>query len=196
MTEFLNSGWFDYLLLPLMIFIARICDVTIGTLRIIFVSKGNKLVAPILGFFEVLIWIIAITRIIENLDNPVCYVAYAAGFATGNYIGLLVEERLAVGVVILRIITTRFLPDLVQKLNAANFGATIIEGDGSKGKVSIILSVVQRNHIKEVLNIIDEIDPDAFYSVEDTRIVNKGIFPLKSSGDSIISLFRRWRRGI
>ncbi len=99
MADFFGSDWFNYLVLPAAIFLARICDVTIGTLRIIFVSKGNKLIAPVLGFFEVLIWIIAITRIIENLNNPFCYVAYAAGFATGNYIGLRVEEKLAVGIV-------------------------------------------------------------------------------------------------
>ncbi|NLI23307.1 MAG: hypothetical protein GX419_01195, partial [Bacteroidales bacterium] len=86
-SAFLQSDWFNYLILPFLIFLARICDVSIGTLRIIFVAKGNKLVAPFLGFFEVLIWILAITRIIQNLDNPFCYLGYAAGFATGNYIG-------------------------------------------------------------------------------------------------------------
>ncbi|MFN8208507.1 MAG: DUF5698 domain-containing protein [Bacteroidales bacterium] len=132
--EFFNTEWFNYLVLPLLIFFARICDVTIGTLRIIFVSKGNKLVAPLLGFFEVLIWILAITRIIENLDNPLCYIAYAGGFATGNYIGLLVEERLAVGVVIIRIITTREVPELVNRLNTSGHGTTVVNAGRQQGK--------------------------------------------------------------
>jgi uncharacterized protein YebE (UPF0316 family) len=120
-SAFLQSGWFNYVILPFLIFLARICDVSIGTLRIIFVAKGNKLVAPILGFFEVLIWILAITRIIQNLDNPFCYLGYAAGFATGNYIGLRIEEKLAMGVVMLRIITLRPVPELIEKLNKAGY---------------------------------------------------------------------------
>ena len=196
MNEFLSSGWFNYLVLPAMIFFARICDVTLDTLRIIFVSKGNKVVAPVLGFFEVLIWIIAITRIIENLHNPVCYIAYAAGFATGNYVGLLVEERLAVGVVLIRIITSLNVPELASALNRMNIGTTIVGASGSKGKVSILLSVVQRSSVNTVLQKIMETDKDAFYSVEDIRAVNKGIFPGKATTGSKIELLRHWRKGV
>jgi uncharacterized protein YebE (UPF0316 family) len=194
--EFFSTEWFNYLVLPLLIFFARICDVTIGTLRIIFVSKGNKLVAPLLGFFEVLIWILAITRIIENLDNPLCYIAYAGGFATGNYIGLLVEERLAVGVVIIRIITTREVPELVNRLNTSGHGTTVVNAEGSKEKVNIIFSIVKRNDIREITAIIDEIEPGAFYSVEDVRMVSHGVFPSKSPIFSRLQLFKHWRKGI
>jgi uncharacterized protein YebE (UPF0316 family) len=194
--EFFQTDWFNYLMLPLLIFFARICDVTIGTLRIIFVSKGNKLVAPLLGFFEVLIWILAITRIIENLDNPLCYIAYAGGFATGNYIGLLVEERLAVGVVIIRIITTREVPELVRRLNTSGHGTTVVNAEGSKEKVNIIFSIVKRNDLKEITGIIDEIEPGAFYSIEDVRMVSHGVFPSRNPVFSRLLLFKRWRRGI
>ena len=88
-TSFFDSNLFIYVLLPLLIFMARICDVSIGTLRIIFVSKGKRNIAPVLGFFEVLIWITAISKIMENLDNYVNFVAYAAGFATGNFVGMM-----------------------------------------------------------------------------------------------------------
>ena len=179
-----------------MIFIARICDVTLDTLRIIFVSKGNKLVAPILGFFEVLIWIIAITRIIKNLSNPVCYIAYAAGFATGNYVGLLVEERLAVGIVLIRIITTREVPELTLKLSQLNIGITSIEAKGSKGKVNVIFTVVPRTIVQDALHLILESDREAFYSIEDIRSVNKGIFPSKLQTGPKIDFFRRWRKGV
>lgn len=196
MTDFFASGWFNYLVLPAAIFFARICDVTIGTLRIIFVSKGNKIVAPVLGFFEVLIWIIAITRIIENLNNPFCYVAYAAGFATGNYIGLRVEEKLAVGIVLIRIITSGKTDELMQSLHSGNIGATIVDAGGSQGKVNIILTIVQRTRINDVLGIIMAADRNAFYTVEDIRMVNRGIFPGNAQASARVDLFRRWRRGI
>jgi uncharacterized protein YebE (UPF0316 family) len=195
-AEIIHSDLFNYLVLPLLIFCARICDVTIGTLRIIFVSKGNKLVAPLLGFFEVLIWILAITRIIENLDNPLCYIAYAGGFATGNYIGLFVEERLAVGVVIMRIITTREVPELIRRLNSSGHGTTVVDATGSKEQVNIIFSVVKRNDVKEIIQIIDEVEPGAFFSVEDVRMVSRGVFPNKVNTFSRLQLFKRWRRGI
>ena len=83
-TNFFGTDLYVFFLLPLLIFLARICDVTIGTMRIIMVSKGKKLLAPVLGFFEVLIWVMAIGKIMQNLSNPVCYIAYAGGFAIGN----------------------------------------------------------------------------------------------------------------
>ena len=93
--DFLENGIFSYILLPQMIFLARIADVSLGTIRIIFVSKGMKRIAPLIGFFEILIWLLAISRIFQDLDNWIAYIAYAGGFAAGNYFGMLLEERLA-----------------------------------------------------------------------------------------------------
>ena len=108
MFEFLSeNGWFGSYGIALLIFFLRIGDVSLGTIRIIFVARGNKFIAPLLGFFEVFIWVIAISNIIQHLDNWVNYVAYAGGFAAGNFIGMLIEERLAVGVSLVRIITKR-----------------------------------------------------------------------------------------
>ena len=104
-SSFFQSEMYMYFVLPFLIFLARICDVTIGTIRIILVSKGRKNMAPFLGFFEVFIWILAISRIMQNLNNPICYIAYAGGFAAGNYIGMMVEEKIALGVILIRIIT-------------------------------------------------------------------------------------------
>ena len=103
LSSFFDSDFFSYAVLPILIFLARICDVSIGTMRIIFVSKGKKNIAPVLGFFEVLIWITAISKIMQNLDNYVNYIAYAGGFATGNFIGMLIEERLAMGILMIRV---------------------------------------------------------------------------------------------
>ncbi|NCB08979.1 MAG: hypothetical protein EOM73_12545, partial [Bacteroidia bacterium] len=90
LSNFTDSVAFTYLVLPFLIFLARIIDVTIGTIRIVMVAKGQKMWAPILGFFEILVWLIAISRIFENLDNVLCYLGYAAGFATGTEVDVKV----------------------------------------------------------------------------------------------------------
>ena len=185
---------FNYFIVPLLIFLARISDVSLGTMRIIFVSKGNKLIAPLLGFFEVLIWIVAISRILQHLDNPVYYIAYAAGFATGNYVGLLIEERLALGDMIIRIITPRKSDEIIQKLHEAGFGTTVIQGEGTMGKVNIIYSVVHRNELKEAESAIKNVEAGAFYSIEDIKVVNRGVFPSKAKIEKRMHLFR-WRKG-
>jgi uncharacterized protein YebE (UPF0316 family) len=196
-TSFFDSTLFSYGIMPLLIFFARICDVSIGTMRIIFVSKGKRNIAPFLGFFEVLIWIVAISKIMQNLDNYVNYIAYAAGFATGNFVGMLIEERLAVGVQMIRVITHQRGLDLVQTLNNNGFGATCVEAQGAKDKVHLIYTIVQRNDLKNVLEIINSFNPKTFYSIEDIRATNEGIFPPKKPNTvfpfSII--LRRWRSG-
>jgi len=184
-TTFYNGNLFTYVILPTLIFISRIFDVTIGTLRIVMVSKGQKLWAPFLGFFEVLIWLIAISKIFENLDNWVCYVTYAAGFATGNYIGLLIEEKLAVGIVKIQIITRKTAKQLISNLSDAGYGITHHEAQGSAETVSIIYTIINRTEVHKVKEIVQSTNPKAFYSLEDVKSVNKGIFPGKTI----------WRKG-
>jgi len=193
MTDFLDSNLYSYLVLPFLIFCARICDVTIGTLRIIFVSKGHKKVAPILGFFEVFIWVIAISQIMSNLNNFACYFGYAAGFATGNYIGMLVEERIAVGKLFIRIITSADGTTLVKLLNSNGFGATTVKAEGGRGGVNMVYSVINRKRLDEIQKILLDFDPKLFYTIEDVRKANAGIFP--ESFSSKIPLFSRRRRG-
>jgi uncharacterized protein YebE (UPF0316 family) len=196
-TSFFQSDLFSYVLMPLLIFLARICDVSIGTMRIIFVSKGKKYIAPVLGFFEVLIWITAISKIMQNLDNYINYVAYAAGFATGNFIGMIIEEKLAMGFQMIRIFTYQNGPVLVQDLNSSGFGATSVEAQGAKEKVHIIYTIVQRTEINRVLGIIEDFNPKAFYTIEDVRSVNEGIFPSRrrESVFPFANVLRHWRRG-
>jgi len=196
-TSFFDSHLFSYLILPLFIFLARICDVSIGTMRIIFVSKGKRNIAPILGFFEVFIWIIAISKIMQNLDNYANYFAYAAGFATGNLVGMIIEEKLAVGVQMIRVFAHGTVTDLIQKLNVFGFGATVVEAHGAREKVNLIYTIVHRNELTKVLEVINEYSPKAFYTIEDVRSVNEGIFPPKKPHTIFTSshLLRRWRRG-
>ncbi len=169
---FFDSNWFIYGLLPLLIFLARIIDVTMDTLRIIFVSKGNKIVAPILGFFEILIWLIAITRIMENLDNITTYIAYASGFAVGNYVGLLVEQKLAIGTQLIRIITAKDASILIENLRDKGFGLTAIDAEGKDGPVHVIFLNIRRKLVPQIIGIVNNCNPKAFYSIEDVRAVN------------------------
>ncbi|MCL2502289.1 MAG: DUF5698 domain-containing protein [Bacteroidales bacterium] len=164
--------------LPLLIFLARVFDVTLGTLRIIFISKGKKNVAPFVAFFEVLIWIIVISELLSHANNLFSYVCYAGGYATGSYVGLYVEERIAMGIQLVQVYTKKNGEELVQRLNKSNFGATIIRGEGANGPVGIVQTIVNRKNMAEVESIINLFDPDVFYVLTDTKTVQRGIFPV------------------
>ena len=180
--DFFDTNLYSYFVLPLLIFLARICDVTLGTLRIILVAKGQKYIAPFLGFFEMIIWILAITHIFENLNNWACYIGYAAGFATGNFVGIIVEEKIALGVELIRIITRKEAEDLFASLKEKGYGITYIRALGSHGDVGIIYSVIKRSDLKDFVNFMKKHNPNAFYTIEDIRFVNKNIFgPAKKS---------------
>jgi len=186
--EFFNSELFIIYLLPVIIFLARIFDVTIGTIRIIMISKGMKYLAPVLGFFEVLSWILVIGKLMQHVSGFGAYVAYAAGFATGNFIGMKIEERVALGHVVLRVITSKPAMELINNLNKNGFGATYIDAYGSEGQVNIIFSIIKRKALNEVLQHVKQFNENAFYTVEDIRSVGYGIFPEISKKTSIFSI--------
>lgn len=167
------SPYFDYLALPLLIFCLRICDMTLDTLRIIFMTKGLKRLAPIIGFFEILIWIVAITRIMQHLNNWMCYVAYAGGFATGNYIGMLVDEKLAIGHELIRVITRVAATDLATALRMEGYGVTTVKATGMQGEVGIVYVVVNRRNQKRAVQIIREYNPNAFVTTQNIHYVNR-----------------------
>ena len=195
-TIFFETDLYSYFLLPLLIFLARICDVTMGTMRIIMISKGKKLLAPVLGFFEILIWITVIGKIMQNLSNPVCYVAYAGGFAIGNYVGMKVEEKLAIGLIVLRIITQKEASGLIKELREIGFGITEVDAIGKGNKVHVIFSIIKRHDIPVVVEKINNFNPKAFYTIEDIRAVSQGVFPGHGVGTSHgISRVWRWRKG-
>jgi uncharacterized protein YebE (UPF0316 family) len=171
--QILSSPLIDYLFIPLLIFCLRICDVTLDTLRIIFMTKGYRNLAPIIGFFEILIWVFAITRIMQNLENWVCFVAYAGGFATGNYIGMLLDEKLAIGHQIIRVITKVDTVELADLLRKSGFGVTSVEASGMQGEVAILYIVVDRKNQKHAIEIIQKHSPNAFFTVENLHYVNK-----------------------
>jgi uncharacterized protein YebE (UPF0316 family) len=152
------------------------------------VAKGQKMIAPILGFFEVLIWLLAISKIMQNLDNWVCYVAYGAGFATGNYIGMIIEEKLAMGIIQLQIITRVDAHKLIEKLKSEGYGITHQEAHGAIEEVSIIYSIIKRTELAHVVDIIRTYNPNAFYSIADVKFVNKGLY-------SQVNPMQYWRKG-
>lgn len=171
-----DSEIFAWVVLPALIFLSRIADQTIGTVRLIFLSKGFKFYAPLLGFFEVIIWLLAVTQIIKHVDNVISYVAYGAGFAAGNYIGMIVEEKLSIGKVIIRIIPKYDTKVLLNYMKEQGFGVTKIDAEGSMGKVNVIFSVLNRKDLKQLIPAINEYNPHAFYSIEDVRTVKEGVF--------------------
>ena len=185
---------FDFwgiIMVPILIFLARICDVSIGTVRIIFVSKGYRYLAPLLGFFEVFIWLLAMTKIMQNIDRWYYFLAYCAGFATGNFIGIILEERIAIGYAAIRVISRVPADELIQQLMDAGYGVTFHTAQGSTGTVDVVYTIIKRAEIQILVNLINKFNPKAFYTVEEVRAVNEGIHrgytPLRSVKRSLRS---------
>lgn len=172
-----DSFLFTYIMVPVLIFLARISDQSIGTLRIIFVSKGYRFLGPFLGFFEVIIWLIAVRFALKYIDtNIFCYIGYGGGFAMGNYIGIRLEERISLGTVLLRIIPKKDTTNLEKFLIENHYGLTKVDAEGSTGKVKIILTIIKRKDIPHVTSVINQFNPNAFYTIEEIKAVSRGIF--------------------
>ncbi|PLX12960.1 MAG: hypothetical protein C0597_12340 [Marinilabiliales bacterium] len=181
-----DTPLFNYLILPLLIFLARITDQTIGTIRLIYAAKGFKFLAPIVGFFESLIWLTAISQIMKHLDNVYCYVAFAGGFAVGNFLGIYLEQKISIGVVLVRIIMKEYDPVLGENLKAAGYGFTVMDAEGREGSVKLLFSTIHRKKLKKYIKLVHEVRPNAFYTVEDIRQVKGNVFE-KTKRSSIFS---------
>lgn len=185
-----EADFYSWVVLPILIFLARVADVTLGTLRIIFVSRGKRKIVPLLGFFEVLIWIVAIGQLVQNLGSATSYLGYAAGFAAGNYVGMLIEDRLAIGTLIVRAIIPIGGDIVMMNLRDAGFGVTTVDGQGANGPVKLVYAVVKRKHIREVMDIIHTVYPKAFITVEDARSSLDGVFPSRKDLNKRVHLGR------
>ncbi len=177
--SFISPEIFTYVIIPVLIFCARICDVTLGTIRVIFISKGIKYLAPLIGFVEVIIWLLAIGQVMNNLTHPVAYIAYGAGFASGTYIGMLIEEKISLGLTSVRIITKKDPTELIDYLRSQNYGVTSIDGTGGTGKVKMVFTIIKRQDLHNVVGIVKQFNPNAFYSVEEVKSIAEGVFPEK-----------------
>jgi uncharacterized protein YebE (UPF0316 family) len=155
--------------LPVLVFLAETSVVTLSTVRTIFIARGWKRLAPLLGFFEVTIWLFAIGQVMQHLTRWDCYLAFAGGFALGNYLGVLVEQKLALGTVSVQVPTRKDGSNLVGDLRSAGYGVTSLEAEGVSGPVRVIFTVVPRKDLTAVLDLVKRFDPQAFYSVSDVQ---------------------------
>ncbi len=171
-STILPSPW-----LVLFIFVAEVWVVTLCTLRTIFISRGMKYLAPVLGFFEVVTWLFAIGEVMKNLGDVRCSLSFAGGFTVGTYLGMLIEEKLALGSVVVRTITHKDAAPLLRKLRAAAYGVTCVPAQGATGPVAVVLTVVPRRELPAVVGLLKEFDPHVFYSVEGLHATAAGVAP-------------------
>lgn len=172
-----SFDWYVWVGLPLLIFVARVFDVTLGTLRIIFTSRGLRNLAPVLGFIETFVWIMAVSSLVKNAQNFASYFGYAGGFAMGTLVGMMIENKLAVGTITIRAIIRRDPAELIENLADAGFGVTTVDGHGATGDVKVIYSIVKRADLPAVIEIFHRTLPGAFLSVEEVRSTEQGVFP-------------------
>lgn len=161
-----------------------------------FVSKGMRGKATLLGFIEVFIWIIVVAQIFQNLDNWVNYFAYAGGFAAGTYLGMFIEEKMKMGVQLIRIIVAEQSELLKNKLIEAGFRVTTVRGDGKYGPVKIIFTVAKRKRWNDLHSILNEYSPESFYSVEDVKLVSDMTGEMVSSRQDTITRMLKLKKSI
>lgn len=166
MVDFLPN---DPILTPLLIFLARVTDVSIGTVRLICVTRGHRAVAILLGFFELLIWVFAVSSVFAHLDRWINIVAFAGGFAAGNALGMSIEARLAMGVQTLSFISRGRANAVAERLRYAGLPVTTLVGSGRDGPVVLCMAVVPRRQTPTTIKMAKEIDPDVVVTVEDVR---------------------------
>ena len=165
---------------PLVVFLLRVTDVSMATIRMLMIMRGRRLVAPLIGFFEILLWVTAVGIVVRHLSSPLHVIGYAAGFATGNFLGLLIEERLALGIATVRTVVRDGGAELAGELRGAGFGVTEIMGRGRDGAVDVLYSVLPRKRVNACLSAIESRAPEAFVVVDEPRTVRRGwLFPTK-----------------
>ncbi len=172
----LDFGQIPVYVMPLLIFFLRVSDMSLDTLRVLFVIRSQRILAWVLGFFQSLIWVVAITTVLSNLGNVWNVIGYAAGFATGNVVGMMIEEKLAIGHGHLRIISSGRGPAIADAIRQAGYAATELSGRGRDGTVAVINCSVRRRDIRRVQQQVKAIDPTAFITVQEVRPLHRGFF--------------------
>jgi uncharacterized protein YebE (UPF0316 family) len=159
---------------PLLIFLLRIVDVSLATLRLISAVRGRKLLAASVGFVEILVWIVVVGTVVRNLNSPLLVLAYAGGFAAGTWVGMTIEEKLALGLAEVRVVSRAAGVEIAEALREAGFGVTELLGQGREGRVEIVYTLVRRSSLKEVSRVVESWDPEAFVRVEEPRSIQRG----------------------
>ena len=150
----------------LIIFSLRLADQSLGTMRALLVSKNKPIYAALIGLVESAIWIVAISQVIKDIDDPVLIGAYAAGFAAGTILGTYIERIVGVGNIVVRVFTASNSPSVAETLRDNGHGVTVIDGEGKEGPVKIYLCVIPRRKLKSVLSMIEEINPNAYITTD------------------------------
>lgn len=193
MSVLLALSLTDLPVLPVLVFFAELCVVTLCTLRIIFISRGKRFLAPLIGFFEITIWLFAIGQVMQHLTDPACFLGFAGGFTLGNYLGMMTERWLALGTVVVRTVTRKDPAELIRNLQGARFGVTTVDAEGTKGPAKLVFTVVPRKQLSSVLHIVRCFDATAFYSVDDIQETGPRLAGRRRLNGVIPSMFRAAR---
>ena len=179
MDFFSNFDFYAYLVLPLLIFLARVFDQSMGILRIIFATKGYPSKAFVFGFFESFVWLLAIGHIMTKIDNLMYYFVYAGGFATGNVVGMYIEKRLSIGLVLIRVVFQKNSEDSITLLRAKGYRLTVFDAMGIDQPVKGLFSVIKRAQVNDFINKLIENNPTAFYTIEEVKQAKEGYLTTK-----------------
>lgn len=161
----------------LLIFFARVSDVSLATVRTLMVVQGRRVQAAIIGFFEVSIYVTALSKVVSSLDNPLNLLAYALGFATGNFVGITIESKIALGNLAAQIVLkTNDNKELISALREKGFGVTIIEGHGFEGPREILNVALNRKDLSKLQKLVYDFDNKAFITVSSINPISGGYF--------------------
>lgn len=179
-SVFMTTQLFNFVIMPILIFIARLLDVTFGTIRVISISQGYKYSAVLVGFLEIFVWVIAAQQVLTKMNNYTWIFAYCLGYALGNYVGIVISEKLSIGKVSIRVILKKKINEIKNELIQNNFRITILEGKGAKSKSIVLFTIVKSKEINKVINIINKHNSKAFYSIENVKSIKESSFKKKN----------------
>lgn len=172
MVHFITSpGIVEWVIIPALIFIARLIDVSLATLRHILINRGERKIVPFLAFIEVSVWLLAISQVMQNLSNIACFLAWAAGFSLGTHVGMMIEGKLALGHQLVRVIMNGEATGFIQRISKQQYGITSMKASGARGDVEVLLIISERRRLKGLLELLQSIEPQPFYTIEDVRTV-------------------------
>ncbi|MEW6222247.1 MAG: DUF5698 domain-containing protein [Candidatus Hadarchaeota archaeon] len=164
----------EILFWSILIFLARLIDVSMGTMRMILLVRGRRGIAAVSSFFEIMIWILAVSRVITQLDNWYYIFAFALGFASGNFLGSYIEEKIALGYMFAYIVPKKRAKNLADELRRAGFGVTVVPGHGLKGLEMVYNVFFKRRDTKKLMEIVKK--HDSFFTMIDVRTERGGYF--------------------
>ncbi len=159
-----------------LIFLVRVLNIALDTLRVLFVMRGQRILAWVVGFIVSLLYVLLLTSVLSNLSQPAYIIAYAAGFATGSVAGMWLEEKMALGFKVVQIISPGNGAILATLLREKGFGVTEIPARGRDGAVTMLSVGARRRDISTVQQMVREIDPNAFISEGDLRPIRRGVW--------------------